>query len=160
MASRGKGSHTKGQGYERYIAKKFAEWYKCAFHRVPLSGGLKWGANLKTHGDIVCDDPVFPFTIECKCQEKWRFESIFVNKDRLMGKWWLQALDQASKIKKEPILIFTKNNSPDFIRMRVVVFQRLGLCIPHLIDMDGVIFCLDEFLSIPKERILECLWHM
>ena len=56
----------KGGVYERKIAKLMTEWTGVKFERVPASGGLHWKKDNRVYGDIVCNDPTFPFVVECK----------------------------------------------------------------------------------------------
>ena len=68
----GKMSRDKGNRYERKIATLFSEAFNRDMRRVPASGGL----------DIKCDiydpfDDSFPYFIECKCRNTFKFTTVF-----------------------------------------------------------------------------------
>jgi len=65
-------SRDKGARFERFVASAFAARFNRKIRRVPLSGGL----------DIKCDlyDPEnddFPFFIECKYRESYRWSTLW-----------------------------------------------------------------------------------
>lgn len=110
-------SKAKGDTYERKIAKKLTEWTGLKFERVPASGGLHWKKDNRVYGDIVTNDPDFPFTIECKARESWNMDSL-INGSKEVEKWWKQAIADAWATGKEPMVIFTRNRQPDYIMFR------------------------------------------
>jgi len=117
MASTGKGSKVKGSSYENKVAKLLGDWWGGKFSRVPASGGLQWGADQRVAGDIVPPaDVYFPFVVECKKREEWTMEHVLLDigdpKD-----WWKQVVMDARRIKKVPLLIFSRNRAKDFVML-------------------------------------------
>lgn len=111
-------SKAKGDTYERRIAKKLTEWTGLKFERVPASGGLHWREDNRVYGDIVTNDPDFPFVIECKCREEWNMDSL-INGSKKVEKWWQQVTADAEATGKQPMVIFSRNRQPDYIMMRL-----------------------------------------
>lgn len=105
-------SKNKGAGFEREIVKKLIQWTGKDFQRSPSSGA--WGTTSNRddfRGDIVCSDPNFRYSIECKKVESVWIEHLLCNKKCLLYKYWNQCVSQCSA-EKEPLLIFSKNRSP------------------------------------------------
>jgi len=110
-------SRTKGSEYELRISKILAEWYQEDFHRVPSSGGLRWGKDNRVSGDIIAQEgSTFPFSIECKKREDWTFEQLLKGVGEVES-WWAQCIRDASNVDKKPLLIFSKNRSPNYYMM-------------------------------------------
>jgi len=77
-------------------------------------------------GDIICDqldptlDPVygFPFAVEVKCYKQISLYSLMTKPDvtskPLLEQFWDQAIDQANKAQRQPILIFKEDRKPFF----------------------------------------------
>lgn len=108
-------SRSKGNRFERTIAKWWQEWTGYEFGRVPGSGSLRWKKTDNITGDLCCTDVKharrFPFNIECKSYEDIRFEHILLgNKScKIMG-FWEQASGDAKRANKVPILIMKYNS--------------------------------------------------
>jgi hypothetical protein len=100
----GRMQRSKGSRFENIVAKKLIETTDYKWKRVPLSGG--W-AKEKCSGDIVCTEADFNFSIECKNQECWTFDSL-PELGPIEG-WWEQAVNDSVALKKVPVLVFTKN---------------------------------------------------
>lgn len=108
----------KGNVFERKIAKIMTEWTGIKFERVPASGGLHWKSDNRVYGDIVCNDPEFPFVIECKNRQAWNMDSL-INGSKEVEKWWKQVTADAEATGKLPMVIFTRNQQPNYIMMRL-----------------------------------------
>src|SRR5690606_21174130 len=117
MASQGRGAKAKGAAYENKVAKMLSKYWGGKFHRVPASGGLQWGNDHRVAGDIVAPPEAdFPFVVECKKQEGWVMEHIFLD----IGKpreWWKQAVNDARRVGKTPMLVFSRNRAKDFVML-------------------------------------------
>ncbi len=111
-------SKAKGDAYERKIAKKMTEWTGLKFERVPASGGLHWKQDNRVYGDVVTNDPEFPFVIELKCRESWNMDAL-INGSKEVEKWWKQVTTDAEATGKKPMLIFTRNRQPDYIALKL-----------------------------------------
>lgn len=111
-------SKQKGSNYERKVAKLLSSWWGSEFHRTPASGGLRWGEDNNVAGDIVTPPSAnFPYVIECKNREGgWTLESIVLDKHDIKN-WWAQVVADARRVKKTPVLIFTRNRAEDFIML-------------------------------------------
>ena len=117
----GKMAKNKGSAFERKIAKSLQDWWNgdkteedegyYQFQRTPLSGGSQLAEGWGLAGDIVTNDPGFPFHIECKKQEGWSFSAL-MSEGGAAGfiKWWQQSAEESKITKKEPVVIFSKNN--------------------------------------------------
>lgn len=115
MASQGKGAKIKGSGYELKTAKKLSPIWGGTFARTPGSGSLHWGSDQRVAGDIIAPPEVdFPFVVECKKHEGWTMDHVILNigdpKD-----WWAQVVTDCRRVKKTPMLIFSRNRAKDFV---------------------------------------------
>jgi len=122
MASQGRGARAKGSGYELKTAKFMSPWWGGNFNRTPGSGGLRWGSDQSIAGDIVPPKGMlFPFVIECKKHEGWSIEHILLNTGK-PKEWFSQVVMDARRVKKVPMLIFSRNRAKDFV---MVPYQEL-----------------------------------
>lgn len=108
-------SKNKGSRFERAVAKWFEDWTGYKFSRTPGSGG--WAKSKDSFGDIVCTDEKhsrrFPFSIECKNYRDINFEHILLGAKSCKVKYfWDQALHDASRCNKIPLLIMKYNGMP------------------------------------------------
>lgn len=120
----------KGAAFERDIATE-----------IFLNLGIKLKRDLEQyragdHGDLIADDPSWPWVIECK-----RYASGTLCKPA----WWLQADKAASAVCKLPVVIYKYDRQP----IRVVM--ELGVVVPtvgtgYLIETD-----LETFYLITRE---------
>lgn len=116
-------SKTKGSTYERRIAAKFGAWCGEKLRRTPQSGGWHGGEAHGVSGDLICDNPKFPFHIECKKREGWTLEDLIIGvrsgitDTRSILGWWNQTLRTCPR-GKEPMLVFSRNRVPDLVMMR------------------------------------------
>jgi len=175
----GRKSRTKGRSFELDIAKLFTDWAGSKFRRVPLSGG--WQSSDVVAGDIflvaeyevvgIGDEPRvhFPLSVECKKQEGWDFAQLFRASEKFpLRLFWVQATSDAHKIKKLPVVIFSRNFLPIFIMIGTKTVDRLVLLtdgtwrdfdhiIVHMFEKDQVvIFLLEDFFQwVPFEILLK-----
>lgn len=117
MAANKINSRSKGSRFERSIAKWLTDWTGYEFGRVPGSGSLRWKKTDNITGDITCTDPKharrFPFTVECKSYQEIKFEHILLGlKTCKIASFWEQALGDAKRANKVPILIMKYNSMP------------------------------------------------
>lgn len=166
-----KNSRAKGAGYERKICKLLQPWWDCEFHRVPASGGLRWKQDNRVTGDIVVQEDVkdFPFVIECKKREGWNFEQLIKGTGEVVS-WWEQNnndLERLSDSTKHPLVIFSKNLSPDYYMIRLDDFKALKLPKKNYFTTTlqvgkevhpVAIGFFDDLLSIPKEKVIMRLY--
>lgn len=145
-----KKSTAKGARFEREIVRIFRQHWGVEFERTPQSGG--WG-RFRTKGDLVANPevhPDWPFYVEVKKQERW--ELSLQIPDLLEG-WWDKSVDQAGEENRIPLLIFSKNFAPKYIRF---LPEHLGFAHldfrcrhTHLTAIDGsVIMVLRDFFSM------------
>lgn len=94
-------SQRKGKNYEREIAKRLSKVFACNVRRTPCSGGLDIKGDLRN-----LSGPLEPYVFECKKQESLNIWACM-----------RQAENQAAS--KVPVLIFSRNNTPDYVCMRL-----------------------------------------
>jgi Holliday junction resolvase len=110
-------SKTKGAGYELKVAKNLTKWWGHNFTRVPASGGLQWGSDNRVAGDIVAPiEADFPFVIECKKREEWTMDHVLLDIGQ-PKEWWSQVVGDARRVRRVPLLIFSRNRAKDFIML-------------------------------------------
>lgn len=138
MQDRGrKNSRTKGNSYELRIAKAFAQWSGEHIRRTPQSGGWS-NAKFGVSADLVCDNPKWPFHIECKKREGWHLDDLITgirpDDTRSIEAWWKQTVDSCPKkgyTKKgyttTPMLVFARNRGPSLVMMRAWDLHNLDL---------------------------------
>lgn len=109
-------SSKKGSKNERELAHAFEEWTGYKFSRVPMSGGLRWKRTLDTTGDLIVADTEhiheFPFSVETKFHSEVNFWKILRGQKSDILKFWEQAVDDAERGKKVPIVFFRFNGLP------------------------------------------------
>lgn len=121
----GKRSKTKGNNFEREVARKFKDQYDEELVRTPQSGGFaKKSAKADDfRGDIVPADEDVNLTlhVECKNAKTWSLPA-----------WFKQSESDCPKGKK-PVVIFHK----------------------HGTSKDYIALSLEDFFSlVPKERVI------
>jgi Holliday junction resolvase len=141
-----KNSQNKGKNFERLIAKKLTETLGIEFKRTPQSGASPLGQDWQLLGDIVTKDSNWEYCIELKKQEGWEFKDFF-NKKSKIYKWWEQAEEQATKISKIPVLIFSKNYDDIYVMMKIKDFENIKNFF-IMINNEFVILKLNDWLSL------------
>ena len=124
----------KGSGYENKIAKLFStKFAPLQFRRSQSSGAILGGQNEKYLdqysfevkrafvGDVVPtneseqSNPNFNFSVECKFyKDVETLENLITKKTKIIG-WMEEAVIDAKKLDKQPILIFKFNRTSDYI---------------------------------------------
>ena len=128
------GGKAKGNGFEGTVAKLLTKALQpLNFIRTPGSGARVGGKNFETIGQMFGEDalkifvgdvvPVneraegveFKHSIECKFYATPDgFTSLVAGKANLF-KWFQEAVDDAAKVGKNPMLIFKWNHTPIFV---------------------------------------------
>lgn len=117
MAKR-KNSREIGSRTERQLVKIFTNWWGGKFYRTPRSGAFGTAGYTEFSGDILTDDPSFPFCVESKKGEGWHLEQILTGKkDIITTNWWVQTVHETPEGKR-PLLVFTRNHQPFFYLIR------------------------------------------
>ncbi|AIW03501.1 RusA-like Holliday junction resolvase [Bacillus phage Moonbeam] len=117
MASQGRGAKQKGSSYELKVAKFMTGWWGGNFNRTPGSGGMRWGTDQSIAGDIVPPKGmIFPFVIECKKHEGWVMDNVLLNTGK-PREWFSQVVTDARRVKRTPLLIFSRNRAKDFVML-------------------------------------------
>lgn len=154
-------SKGKGNGFERVIANLLtARLSPFNFTRSQSSGAIVGGKNWATKGQIFSKEALtlfvgdvvptneaevgksFRFSIECKSYgDAERMETLFGNSSIYL--WVNEAIDDAKKLKKDPIAIFKWKNTPIYaafpeyiylpIKNKIILLNGVQLC--HLEDI-------------------------
>lgn len=111
-------SKRKGNAYELKLAKELGDHWGSVFNRTPGSGAYRGAREDEMVGDIVTDPADrYPFVIEAKNREGgWTLESIVLDRHDIKN-WWQQVVEDAERVDKIPLLIFTRNYAEDFVMM-------------------------------------------
>lgn len=109
-------SKRKGNKFERVISKWLSEWSGFKFERNRLGSG-SWHSNRDAGADITCTDPRHAhrcrLSIECKSYRDIRFEhTLLGTKGSEIEKFWNQAVTDAKRTGKVPMLIMRYNSMP------------------------------------------------
>ena len=154
---------SKGNTYERQLAKQLSDVFKLNFNRVPNSGAFVGGKNINRaqklsekqmllmSGDIIVPEELAHVDFECKFYKELSFNSLFSNCE-LLNTWIKQA---SNTVKSLWFLFFKINHKGEF-----VVFDKkhYKLCkdIKNFFTYkDQYIICsADNFLENNKEQIL------
>lgn len=146
---------SKGKKYERKIAKKLSAWSGLDILRTPCSGAL----SLVTKSDLFDKTGLFCLFVECKKRRLIKINDLY-NRNSMIMKWWQKTKSNAVYEGKIPFLIFSSNNSVDFVMYERNIFEKLfGNCFDlwyiNFCD-DAVIMKLDDFISnIKYDRLFE-----
>lgn len=107
-------SKMKGNANEREACKWLKLWTGEYFARVPSSGGLRWKNNSTVCGDVVCENEAFKFifSVETKHLKTLHTNSTKLQVNSAIFTIWRQALADAERGKKIPILMLRKNGMP------------------------------------------------
>lgn len=102
----------KGATFQKYVRDRIRKAYIGVLQEGDIEGRQMGGAGT----DIILSPyakEVFPFSVECKRQEKWN-----------VHQWWEQAslnTDEGTK----PLLVMKKNNSEPLVLMRFADFMEM-----------------------------------
>ena len=121
--------------------------------RTPLSGG--WG-KMRTKGDLVHNpeiNPGFPFYFECRNREGWTLDQVMRGKGPVED-WWKETELIAGDEDKDPLLVFTRNRCPIYVRSYKYMFGDSGF--PYMVfgrEGEESIVCLfEDFLVWEDQR--------
>jgi len=155
-AASGKHSRRKGKRKEREVAKILQEWWGVGeFRPTPSSGGWDKGGDFNMKGDIVTTDDQFPFCVEIKNNEAWKFSTSLVSNKSALHKFWNQTEEEAKACGLIPLTVFTRNHHPLFAMVKDDVYGKLGL--PFGVNMpimDVHITLLDILMKQSREEII------
>jgi hypothetical protein len=123
----------KGSNFEGQVAKKLSDGLSpLKFIRTQSSGARVGGKNFETLGKMFGDDAlklfvgdvvavnekesgvVFKYSIECKSYKSPDNFPALVSGNSNVFKWMNEAVDDAKKVNREPLLVFKWNNTPIF----------------------------------------------
>lgn len=161
MASKQK---TKGNSFERKIAKKFTEWSGFAWRKTFGSGNMRFKTrSLNEIGDLKSEREV-PFVIECKFHKDLSYSKIMKGDCGKLDNWILEMESDQKRSKKLGLLIFKTNLSPIFVLLSPR-YNRAGkrehfkninnLRSRNFVDYKGrTIVALDNLMKQPFEVIL------
>jgi hypothetical protein len=120
MTSRRKNGRAKGKTGEREAAKLLAAWWApvepdTKFVSTPQSGG--WStpairAAYKAAGDLMTTSELWPFSVEVKRREGWKWSRLLGGLQHPAWDWWEQCTAAAREENRTPLLMFRKNNQP------------------------------------------------
>ena len=132
----GKLAKTKGNTFEREVAKIMSSWSGEEFHRLPASGALRWHGKIWTFGDLLPPES-FPVVVECKHHHEVSVDALLGNKRHGPGKgqiadwWWGQCVPDAERAAEqtgrhcEPILVWKQDYGVARICIREQLLDRL-----------------------------------
>lgn len=152
-------SRRKGRRKESDISNILELWWgNGIFRPTPQSGAWDRG-EFKLRGDIVSSDNKFPFSVEVKNEEEWRFSTLLNGGKTGIKNYWIQSKDAAATEQLIPIIIFTRNYHPNFIGIYNSLYQQLNKSmLGFKINIDCVdlyITLLDEFLKCSRTSIIK-----
>jgi hypothetical protein len=167
-------SKGKGNGFESQIAKKLsAALNPLKFIRTQGSGARVGGKNFETIGQMFGEDalklfvgdvvPVnekesgvtFNFSVECKFYKTPDGFTSLVSGTSNVFKWMQEAIDDASKIDRVPLLIFKWNNTQIFVARCHDDMEPKPKLVLTQNNLSIDIFCLDDLLPIREFWITE-----
>lgn len=113
MVPRAKGinSKKKGDKNESNLTKWLTKWVGSKFYRVPRSGGLDWGFDVRgITGDVTTGDDSFILSVETKHYKNVSFgKGGKLRKNSIILNFWEQAVEDAERAARVPILFVRKN---------------------------------------------------
>jgi hypothetical protein len=110
----------KGKAGEREAARVLAAWWEpvepgTKFVSTPLSGGWSTPAIRAAYnaaGDLMTTSLIWPFSVEVKREQNWKWSKLLAGEKHRAWDWWEQCTAAASEEKRVPLLMFRKNNQP------------------------------------------------
>ena len=109
-------SKKKGNKFELSVSKWLTKWTGYKFERNRAGSGA-WHSNRDATSDITCVDPKHQhrcrISVECKSYKDIKFEHVLLgNKGCDIEKFWSQAVKDAHRASKFPILCMRYNSMP------------------------------------------------
>lgn len=109
-------SKSKGNRFERKIGAWFTKWTGYKFERNRAGSGA-WHSNKDSTSDLTCTDERHAhrckISVECKNYKDIKFEHVLLgNKGCDITKFWHQAITDAKRANKVPILCMRYNSMP------------------------------------------------
>jgi hypothetical protein len=155
----------KGNRGERQARDFWKGWTGLEFERVPQSGGLRWKKADNISGDLTCTEPnyIFPYSIEVKFPKEIKFEHLLYSVKSDIIKYWAQAVEDAVRSVKIPLLMMRYNGLPKgmfFIVMygdygRFMIDHGLRIPQPHMVLKSPnylVIFTTNELAKLDYKK--------
>lgn len=102
-------SKQKGNANELKCAEAITMWTGEKFTRTPSSGGLRWQSSQGIAADLVCENPDFYFPLSTETKHLADFDDV-----KILAVW-KQALADAVRAKKLPVLFLRRNGTRKFI---------------------------------------------
>lgn len=94
---------------------------------VPVEGHWRGEGDILWRPDL---EPVFPFALECKNQEKGAMDAILEAPAWPVWSWWDQTCTQAETAAAVPLLLFTRNRRKDYVMLPSSKARRLRELVP------------------------------
>jgi|TARA_B100001094_G_scaffold322758_1_gene372565 hypothetical protein len=125
-------SNKKGKSWELEASHLLQEYFGGTFNRVPRSGAMFGGKNIKyakgqrkdvkeiMSGDIICPED-FPFSVEAKSYGSFNFSKLYDGKSKVLDEWIEQADSDAVLSDREPLILMKFNYKGAY-----AVFRRYG----------------------------------
>jgi len=124
----------------------------------PVEGHWEGAGDILHRPDL---RPEFPFSVECKKQEKGQMDSILEAPNWPVWAWWRQAKAQAKKTRHVPLLLFTRNRRKDYALLSRRAADHLDIR-PHEApvlqvarpDGEELTLCLlDDLVQVPPRKV-------
>jgi len=162
-------SKTKGNSWEREVAKHLTELYGEPFIRVPNSGAYIGGANTKRKeilhegqirsfkGDIIPGQSFPKFNCECKNYGDFPFHQLFSGECKQLNAWIDQLLDVADEGDFN-ILFMKFNRKGKFVALQFDQYYDVPLFVEyHMLyqykDIRWAIMDYDRFWALNKDFV-------
>jgi len=125
-------SNKKGKSWELEASHLLQEYFGGTFNRVPRSGAMFGGKNIKyaegqredvkeiMSGDIICPED-FPFSVEAKSYSSFDFSKLYSGECKVLDEWIEQADSDAVLSDREPLILMKFNYKGAY-----AVFRRYG----------------------------------
>jgi len=141
-------SREKGARAELKIRDELRELTGLRWERVPASGALDAVHGLK--GDLYVPNSNNLFCVECKHYADDQVSSlILTGKNPILMSWWEQAVTQAKKVNKDPLLIFKYDRSKSLVATELTPTHRKHIHIVHG-QYDFYILVLTDWINIEE----------
>ena len=153
---------SKGNQFERYIAKHLSTVFDLNFERVPNSGAFTGGKNavrfntlsesqkLIYDGDILVPDELANLKIECKSYKDFAFHGMFTS-NAVLDSW----IEQAKSDHKVWLLIFKINNRGSFVVFDRTVWKSINYSGNYMNYKSNYIVPMDGFFESNKTVLLK-----